>query len=135
MDLENKTILLVEDDPLISRMYERGFINKGAKVILASNGAEGLLKLQAEHIDLITLDLMMPKMNGYETLKAIKADSKTKDIPVIVLTNLHDKPEDIEKVKELGIQEYFVKSETSMEKLIEKINNYLKNQLSRENTE
>jgi DNA-binding response OmpR family regulator len=125
MTLENKIILLVEDDSLISRMYERGLTKKGARVVTASNGAEGLEKLRTENINLITLDLMMPKMNGHDMLKVVKADTKTKDIPILVLTNLHDKPEEIEKVKQMGIQEYFIKSETSMEKFIERVEHHL----------
>jgi len=126
MNLENKTILIVEDDALIGRMYERALINRGARVIMASNGVDGLEKLKVENVDLITIDLMMPKMNGYEMLKIIKEDPKIKDIPVFILTNLHDNLKDIEKVKEVGVREYFVKSETSMENFLERVGHYLK---------
>lgn len=125
MELEGKTILLVEDDVLLVRTYERRLVSGGARVILASNGAEGLEKLQEEKVDLILLDLMMPKMNGYEMLKLVREDSKTKDIPVIILTNLNDRPEDIEKVKQLGVKEYIVKSDASLKEIVEKIILYI----------
>lgn len=133
--LENKTILLVEDDAFISRMYERVLIKRGARVIKASNGAEGLEKLRTENVDLITVDLMMPKMNGYEALKTIKADPKAKDIPTIILTNIHEHREDVEKVRQLGVQGYFVNLETSMEKYLNKVNQYINHKSPRGNSE
>jgi len=60
---------------------------------------------------------MMPKMNGVETLKALKKDSKTKNIPVIILTNLGDREEDIDKAKKLGARDYLVKSKVSLREL------------------
>jgi len=126
MTLDKKTILLVDDDPLLSRSYEKQITKAGAHVVSASNGLDGLVNLKKEKVDLILLDLMMPKMNGYEMLKLIKEDPKTKDIPVIILTNLNDHPEDIEKVKKLGIEEYLVKSDLSLGKLVEIISHHIK---------
>jgi len=97
MNLDGKTILLVEDNILISETYERRLIKTGARVVLASNGVGGLEKLKKEKIDLILLDLIMPKMNGYEMLKLVKEDPKLKNIPVVILTNLYDRPDEIKK--------------------------------------
>jgi len=127
MTLDKKTILLVDDDPLLSRSYEKQITNAGARVIVAFNGLEGLGNLKKEKVDLILLDLMMPKMNGYEMLKLVKEDPETKDIPVIILTNLNDRPEEIEKVKKLGgIKEYLNKSDLSLGKLVEIISHHIK---------
>ena len=71
-------------------------------MVLASNGVEGLEKLKKERVDLIVLDLMMPKMNGYEMLKLVKEDPKLKNVPVVILTNLYDRPDEIEKIKKLA---------------------------------
>jgi DNA-binding response OmpR family regulator len=117
---QNK-ILLVEDDPMIVRMYQRKLENDGFKVSLAFNGEEGLAAVKNDRPDIILLDIMMPKMNGIETLKAVKADALTKDIPVIILTNLGDRPEDVQKCKELGAADYLVKANVQLKELSEKI--------------
>ena len=83
-------VLLVEDDPLISRMYLKVFTFEGFEVQLAENGQLGLDKLADFQPDIILLDVMMPVMNGLQMLERLKADPATKTIPVIMLTNLAD---------------------------------------------
>ena len=116
-----KRILIVDDDPLISRMYENRMQLDGHSAEVATNGEEALTAVRKNRPDLILLDVMMPKMNGVETLKALKEDTKTKDIPVFILTNLGDKPDDIEKAKSLGALDYLVKSQISLKELSEKV--------------
>ena len=120
MDEKNK-ILLIEDDPMIVRMYQRKFEKEGFQVTLAFNGEEGIEALKKEKPDIILLDIMMPKMNGIETLKAVKADPNLKDIPIVMLTNLGDRPEDVERCKELGAIDYWVKANISLKDVVEKI--------------
>lgn len=114
------TVLLVDDDPLIIRMYQKKLTNDGYKVLTALNGEEALIRSKAKP-DVILLDVMMPKMNGVETLKALKGDEKTQDIPVIILTNLGDKSEDIENAKKLGALDYLVKSEIKLNELSDRV--------------
>lgn len=83
-------VLLIEDDPLIYRLYQKLFSLEGFEIELAENGQLGLEKLQTFHPDVLLMDIMMPTMNGIEMLTQLKADPKTKDIPVIVLTNIAD---------------------------------------------
>jgi len=116
-----KIVLLVDDDPLIIRMYQRKLSQDGYEVMLASNGEEALTRVTKAKPDIILLDLMMPKMNGVQTLKMLKKKSDTEGIPVIILTNLGDRPEDMEKAKQLGALEYLVKSEVSLKELSQKI--------------
>lgn len=116
-----KRILIVDDDPLISRMYENRMQLDGYDAVVATNGEEALIAVRKTRPDLILLDVMMPKMNGVETLKALKEDAKTKDIPIFILTNLGDKPDDIEKAKSLGALDYLVKSQISLKELSEKV--------------
>lgn len=105
-------IFIVEDDPLMIRMYERVFKLSGYEVELAFDGEEAIAKLNTikEKPAVILLDIMMPKMNGLDVLKLIKKDAKLKDIPVIVLTNLAGK-DDAKKGMDLGAISYLVKSE------------------------
>jgi CheY-like chemotaxis protein len=83
-------ILLVEDDPLIYKMYEKAFGFEDFEVETAHNGQEGLDKLRHGQPDVVLLDIMMPGMNGIEVLSKVKHDPDTKDIPIIVLTNISD---------------------------------------------
>lgn len=83
-------ILLIEDDPLIYRLYQKLFELEGYQTELAVNGQEGLDKLKSFQPDIILLDIMMPTMNGLEMMTKLKADETVKNIPVVVLTNVAD---------------------------------------------
>jgi CheY-like chemotaxis protein len=103
-------ILIIEDDPLMQRMYQKAFAFDGYDVLVASDGVEGLDKIRAERPTIILLDVMMPKMNGIEVLEKVKADPEIKKIPVIMLTNLAGTA-DAEKVLAMGAVKYIIKSE------------------------
>ena len=118
-------ILLVEDDPMIVRMYQRKLEQEGFKVSLAFNGEEGLAALKQDKPDIVLLDIMMPKMNGIEMLKAVKADPSLKDIPVVILTNLGDRPEDVQKAKDLGAEDYWVKANIPLKEIVERVKKIL----------
>jgi CheY-like chemotaxis protein len=83
-------VLLIEDDPLIYRLYQKLFSLEGFEIELAENGRVGLEKLSSFHPDILLMDIMMPTMNGLEMLTQLKSNLETKDIPVIVLTNIAD---------------------------------------------
>lgn len=110
-------ILLVEDDPLIYRMYQKLFTLEGYETEIAENGQEGLDKLEQFTPDIILLDIMMPTMNGVEMLAKLRADPKTKDIPVVVLTNMSDIRVSNE-VFSKGANLSIVKSETEPDQVI-----------------
>ena len=120
------TILLVEDDPLIVRLYKFAFEHSGYQVEIAFTGEEGLAKLRAmtEKPVLILSDVMMPKMNGLDLLKKIKEDPKIKNIPLILLTNL-DRNEDIDTGLKLGAITYLVKSNYEPREIVEKVKELL----------
>jgi CheY-like chemotaxis protein len=103
-------ILIVEDDPLMSRLYDKIFKFEGYEVELAGDGEDGLAKVKAGKPTLILLDVMMPKMNGLQVLEKLKADPETKAIPVIMLTNLAGQS-DAETALSKGAVKYLVKSE------------------------
>lgn len=89
-------------------------------MISALDGEEGLRKVKEKKPDLILLDLILPKVYGFDLLKQLKADPETKDIPVIVLTNLEGTG-DIEKALQLGATTYLVKASYTLEEVVEKI--------------
>jgi len=114
-------ILLVEDDPLIYRMYQKLFTLEGFETETAEDGQIGLDKLAAFKPDVILLDIMMPNMNGLEMMTKLKENPETKDIPVAVLTNVAD----IGVANEIfakGAEISIVKSETEPETVVNWIN-------------
>jgi Response regulators consisting of a CheY-like receiver domain and a winged-helix DNA-binding domain len=118
-------ILLVEDDPMVVRMYARKFKKEGFGLALAYNGEKGLEELKKERPDIILLDIMMPKMSGLEMLKIVKDDPQYKDLPVVMLTNLGDRAEDVKKCKELGAEDYWVKANMQLNEITDKVKKIL----------
>ena len=118
-------ILLVDDDPLMVRMYEKKLTNDGFSVTTAGNGKEALEKLNVEIPDLMLLDIMMPDINGLEVLTRVKAATKTKNLPVIMLTNVGGGDEDAEKGLELGAVAYLTKATNRPADIVAKIKEVL----------
>lgn len=123
-----KTIILVEDDQIILRMYSKKFAKEGFKVIQATDGEAGWQALQesSSKPDVALLDIMLPKMNGFELLKKIKADENLKEMPVILLTNLGSGPIDKEKGRKLGAALYLIKSELTPAQVVENVKGVIK---------
>lgn len=123
-----KTILLVEDDQILVRMYTRKFEKEGFKVLSAFDGEEGLSTLQgaSPKPNIILLDVMLPKINGFELLGKIKQEPATKDIPVILLTNLGGGEADRKKGLQMGAADYLVKSDMTPAQVVEKVRGYIK---------
>lgn len=122
----NMKVLIVEDDPLISRMYERVFTFEGFDVEMARDGEEGVTKLKKmdPKPTMILLDIMMPKMTGIDVLRELKADPTTKAIPVVVLTNLSG-TQDAEKAISMGAVKFLVKSSYKPKQIVDEIKEIL----------
>lgn len=118
-------ILIAEDDKFLANAYRVKLELEGYAVIIASDGQEALSILAKNIPDLILLDLVMPNLDGFETLKQIKQNPKFKNIPIIITSNLSQES-DYQKVKALGINDYLVKSDTPLSTLISKIKLYVK---------
>lgn len=117
---KQKYILVAEDDKLYAKVYQNKLTREGYKTVVVNNGEELLKVVKKDIPDLILLDMIMPGMDGFETLKALKADTKISHIPVVVMSNL-GQDSDINKAKELGADAYLVKSSVSIMDLTEKI--------------
>ncbi len=120
-----KKILFVEDEPSLQKAISEVLVQEGFKVIAASDGEEGLKIAKEENPDLILLDLILPKKDGFEVLKELKADEKMKDIPVIVLTNLEGIG-DVEKALSLGAKTYLVKANYELEDVLKLVKDHLR---------
>ncbi|MEA3293062.1 MAG: response regulator [Patescibacteria group bacterium] len=119
-----KKILFIEDEAVLQKTFGDTVKEEGYKMISALDGAIGLELAQKEKPDLILLDLVLPKINGFEVLKKLKENPRTKKISVIVLTNL-ETTKDINRVIELGATSYLVKANYSLKEIIKKIKEIL----------
>lgn len=119
-----KIILLVDDDTTLREMYDERLRIEGFEIVQAANGAEALQKTREIRPDIILLDVMMPKVNGFEVLKQLKENPASKDIPVIILTALIQDKDRLQG-KQLGAADFIVKSETMPGEVISKIRGIL----------
>ncbi|MDO8524829.1 MAG: response regulator [bacterium] len=122
-----KKILLIEDESALQRSLGDTFREGGFEVLSALDGEIGERLAKSEKPDLIILDLTLPKKNGFEVFQSLKDNEKTRDIPVVVLTNL-ERIEHVEKVLEMGAKTYLVKSNYTLKEILEKINQVLASQ-------
>jgi CheY-like chemotaxis protein len=104
------TILLVEDDPSLIDVYSVTFTYENFAIIVAHDGQECLQKVKTIMPDLILMDIMMPEMNGIQALEKLKADTMTKNIPVLVLSNIAESAHET-RALELGALQYLIKSQ------------------------
>lgn len=117
-------VLIVDDDAFLASIYATKLDIEGFEVVSARDGEEGYKAAMKEKPDLILLDVLMPKLDGFETLKKLKSDPDTKAIPVIMLTNLGQK-EDIEKGMQEGAADYLIKAHFVPAEAVEKIKKVL----------
>jgi len=124
MDENKKKVMIVEDDEHISRVYEIKLAKEGIVSSLARDGEEAVTKIIAEKPNLILLDLMIPKKDGFVVLEEIKKNPEVAGIPVVVLSNLGQQS-DQDRALALGAKEYLVKVNTSIQEVVDKVKNYL----------
>lgn len=115
-----KKILIVEDEATLNKAIADFLVAESFEVFSALDGAVGIEMAKKELPDLILLDIILPQKDGYEVLDELKKDEKTKDIPVILLTNLESQ-EDIVKAFEKGATTYLVKSDYKLQDVVKKI--------------
>lgn len=121
----NPFILLVEDDSFISGMYQTKLATLGYQVELKEDGQAAWDRLQQDPLpDLVLLDVVLPKRDGFEILEALRKEARTKELPVILLTNLGQKP-DVERGIKLGADDYIIKAHYTPSEVVEKIKKIL----------
>jgi len=115
-------ILLVEDDPFLSSVLQLKLEKENFQLVRAVDGEEALKFLITQGLkpELILLDLILPKKNGFEVLETIRQDPLLEKIPVIIISNL-GQPSDIERGKSLGVIDYFVKARLSIDELVNRV--------------
>lgn len=120
-----KKILIIEDDNFLQGLEASKLKKVGYEVSTASNGDEGMIKINEEGVSLILLDIILPQFDGFEILKKVREDSTKKNIPVIVFSNLSE-DKDIKKATELGANDFMVKSNFTLDELVDRIEKILK---------
>jgi len=115
-----KKILIIEDEKILADLLEKKLKERGYEVSVARDGIEGLDKMRKEKQDLILLDVIMPKMGGFDVLEEMNKDSELKKIPVIIISN-SGQPVEIDRALKLGVKDYLIKTQFDPEEVMEKV--------------
>ncbi len=115
-----KKIVVIEDETVLQKAMSIELLGAGYTVMTAGDGEAGLELVKKVMPDLLLLDLIIPKLGGFEVLKALKADETTKNIPVVILSNL-GQDEDKKKGMDLGAVDYYIKSSTDLSEITKKV--------------
>lgn len=117
-------IVLVEDDTFLANIYKTKFEMEGFKVTVAEDGVAGIEEVKKKKPDLVLLDILLPKMDGFTVLENLKKDPEVKDIPVILLTNLGQK-DDVDKGLQMGAADYLIKAHFKPSETVDKVKKVL----------
>lgn len=120
-----KKILIIEDDRSLQNALVEMITQAGYTAVSALDGGEGLQKISSEKPDLVLLDIILPKKDGYEVLEAVKKNEATKNVPVLILTNLEE-IDNVQKALDLGATTFMVKSDFSLKDVLGKVKETLK---------
>jgi CheY-like chemotaxis protein len=120
MSEQPRRILVAEDDRFLRKAAEMALKRHGYTVLTAADGEEALEAARSALPDLILLDLIMPKLNGFDVLQALKKEAPTAQIPVIVLSNL-GQDRDVQQAMHAGATAYFIKTDLSLHALVQRV--------------
>lgn len=118
-------ILIVEDDLFLAEIYQKKFEMEGFKVSMANDGEKAVTDIKKKMPDLVLLDILLPKLDGFSVLEAIKSDNASKDIPIILLTNLGQQ-DDVQRGLEKGAADYLIKTHFKPSEVVDKVRKLLK---------
>lgn len=123
-NMGKKKILIVEDDSTLQKALGEYLLSEGFEVEIALDGEEGIRRAKKTNPNLVVLDIILPRKDGYEVLKELKDDENTKNTPVILLTNLRSLS-DVEKAIKMGATTYLIKADYTLEDVVKKIREIL----------
>jgi len=115
-----KKILLIEDEEIIINLLQRKLEKEGYEMRVARDGQEGLEKMKEAKPDLVLLDIIMPKMGGFEVMEEMQKEAELKKIPVIIISN-SGQPVELDRAKELGVRDWLIKTEFDPQEVLEKV--------------
>lgn len=115
-----KKILLIEDEEIVIGLLQKKLSKEGYEVSVATNGEEGLKAIRQVNPDLILLDIIMPRMGGFEVMEEINKDPELKKIPIIVISN-SGQPVELDKAQQLGAKDWLIKTEFDPQEVLDKV--------------
>jgi len=115
-----KKILLIEDEKIMINLLEKKLTQEGYDVRVAVNGEEGLKAMREEKPDIVLLDIIMPKLGGFEVMEEMGKDPVLKEIPIVIISN-SGQPVELDKAKELGAKDWLIKTEFDPQEVVEKV--------------
>lgn len=124
MDIHPKKVLIIDDDEQMARVYEIKLGQEGIGALIAKTGEDGLQKMIAEKPQIVLLDLMLQKQDGFWVLEEMDKRPELKALPVIVLSNLSQKIDE-ERALSLGARYYMVKANVSLQEVVDKVKQFL----------
>lgn len=128
MSMNSLKILIIDDDEFIRKIYSSDWTERGWQVLTAQDGEEGLAKIISDKPDIVVLDVIMPKKNGFEVLTELKNQGLISTIPVIVFSHLVQ-PEDQAKARALGAVDYLNKDTTNFDSMYQIITSHIPSRL------
>ncbi|MBZ9572446.1 response regulator [Patescibacteria group bacterium] len=115
-----KKILLIEDEEIMIDLLQKKLTKEGYDISVAKNGEEGLEVMREVKPDLVLLDIVMPKMGGFEVMEEMSKDPELKEIPIIIISN-SGQPVELSKAQELGAKDWLIKTEFDPQEVIDKV--------------
>lgn len=115
-----KKILIVEDEDIIAGLIQKKLSKEGYEVARAEDGVEGLEKMKKIKPNLVLLDIVMPKMGGFEMLEKINKTPELKRIPVVIISN-SGQPVELDRAKKLGVRDWLIKTEFDPQEVVDKV--------------
>ncbi|HCM36619.1 MAG: hypothetical protein A3J30_01805 [Candidatus Wildermuthbacteria bacterium RIFCSPLOWO2_02_FULL_47_9c] len=115
-----KKVLVVEDEQLIADLLQKKLIKEGYYAFAAGDGEAALQQIREERPDIVLLDIVLPRMNGFEVLAELRKDEELRKIPVIIISN-SGQPAEIEKAREAGVRDWLIKTEFDPQEVLEKV--------------
>lgn len=119
-----KKVLVVEDEQLIGDLLQRKLREEGYYALVARDGETGLKQVREEKPDIVLLDIVLPRLNGFEVLSEMRKDEALRKIPVIIISN-SGQPTEIEKAKEAGVRDWLIKTEFDPQEVLEKVQRHI----------
>ncbi len=116
----SKKILIVEDEEILLELLQKKLIQEGYEVVIAKDGVEGLKKVKEQMPDVILLDIIMPKMGGFEVMKELQKDEKFSNIPIIIISN-SGQPVELDLDQKLGAKDWLIKTDFDPQEVIDKV--------------
>jgi len=115
-----KKIIIIEDEETLLNLLDKKLNQEGYEVIVARDGEEGLEKIKSNKPDLILLDIVMPKMGGFEVMEILRKDEELKKIPIIIISN-SGQPVELDRAKELGVVDWLIKTDFDPQEVVDKV--------------